>query len=172
MRPTASETRARPSARVDLREVRFDATELLHDYVHALDDGRYEEWVDFFTDTATYRIVARDNFEQNLPLSTMFCDGQGMMRDRVRAIREALVYAPNYLRHIVSAIRITGHEEDRYRAEANYVVFSTAHDQETRVFNTGKYFDEIVYLNGRAKLAKKLVVYDSLIIPGLLAIPL
>lgn len=157
---------------MNLQQVTFDATELLHAYVHALDDGRYEDWIDCFTDTATYRIVARDNFEQNLPLSTMFCDGQGMMRDRVTAIREALVFAPNYLRHVVSAIRITGHEDDRHRVEANYVVFSTAHDQETRVFNTGKYMDEIVYLNGRVKLAKKLVVYDSLIIPGLLAIPL
>jgi anthranilate 1,2-dioxygenase small subunit len=157
---------------LDLRQVKYDATELLHDYVHALDDGRYEDWIDFFTDSANYRIVARDNFEQNLPLSTMFCEGQGMMRDRVTAIREALVFAPNYLRHVVSALRITGHADDRHRVEANYVVFSTAHDQETRVFNAGKYFDEIVYVDGQAKYASKLVVYDSLIIPGLLAIPL
>ena len=169
---TMSEERSTASSRLSAREVAYDATELLHAYVHALDDQRYEDWVDYFTDNATYRVMARDNFEQDLPLSTMFCDGKGMMRDRVTALREALVYAPNYLRHVVSAIQVTGSENDRYRVEANYVVFSTARDQETKVFNVGKYFDEIVYVNGRPKLAKKLVVYDSLIIPGLLAIPL
>lgn len=172
MKPPTTASRSIPSKQVNWREVRLDATELLYDYVHALDDGRYEDWLDFFTDSATYRIVARDNFDQGLPLSTMFCDGKGMMRDRVTALREALIYAPNYLRHIVSAIRIAGQDDDRYRLEANYVVFSTAHDQETRVFNAGKYFDECVYVNGQMKLAKKLVVYDSLVIPGLLAIPL
>jgi anthranilate 1,2-dioxygenase small subunit len=40
--------------------------------------------------------VARDNYERPLPLATMFCQGKGMVRDRVIAIREALIYAPNY----------------------------------------------------------------------------
>ena len=150
----------------------FAAAELLHAYVHTLDNGDYERWADFFTDDALYKIVARDNFERDLPLATLFCSGKGMMRDRVVAIREALVYAPNYLRHIVSAARVTGGDGDRIAAEANYVVFSTAQDDESKVFNTGKYVDEIVWLDGTPKFQKKLVVYDSLVIPSLLVIPI
>ena len=150
----------------------WDATELIHAYVHALDNGEYERWVDFFTDDALYKIVARDNHERALPLATMFCQGKGMMRDRVIAIREALVYAPNYLRHVVSAVRVTDADGERFAAEANYVVFSTAYNDETKVFNAGKYVDEIVYIAGQPKFKRKLVVYDSLRIPSLLAIPL
>lgn len=150
----------------------FAAAELLHAYVHTLDNGDYERWPDFFTDDALYKIVARDNFERDLPLATLFCNGKGMMRDRVIAIREALVYAPNYLRHIVSAVRVTDGEGSRIAAESNYVVFSTAHDEESKVFNTGKYIDEIVWIDGQAKFQKKLVVYDSLLIPSLLVIPI
>ena len=150
----------------------FAAAELLHAYVHALDNGEYERWPDFFTDDASYRIVARDNFERELPLATLFCDGKGMMRDRVTAIREALVYAPNYLRHIISAVRVIDGDGNRIAAESNYVVFSTAQDEESKIFNTGKYIDEIVWTDGRAKFRKKLVVYDSLLIPSLLVIPI
>lgn len=150
----------------------FAATELLHAYVHALDNGEYERWPDFFTDDALYKIVARDNFERDLPLATLFCNGKGMMRDRVLAIREALVYSPNYLRHIVSAVRVTAGDSTRIAVEANYAVFSTAQDEETRVFNTGKYIDEIVWVDGAPKFEKKLVVYDSLLIPSLLVIPI
>lgn len=150
----------------------LDATELIHAYVHALDNGQYERWTDFFTEDALYKIVARDNYERDLPLATMFCQGKGMMRDRVIAIREALVYSPNYLRHLVSAVRVIDANGDRFAVEANYVVFSTAYNEETKVFNSGKYLDEIVYVDSQAKFNKKLVVYDSLLIPGLLVIPI
>jgi anthranilate 1,2-dioxygenase small subunit len=157
---------------VKLREMTFDAAELIHAYAHALDNGQYERWVDFFTEDALYKIVARDNYERDLPLATMFCQGKKMMRDRVMAIREALVYSPNYLRHLVSAVRVTDANEDRFAVEANYVVFSTAYNDETKVFNSGKYLDEIVYVDGQARFNRKLVVYDSLLIPSLLVIPL
>jgi anthranilate 1,2-dioxygenase small subunit len=150
----------------------FVAAELLHAYVHALDNGEYERWPDFFTEDALYKIVARDNYERDLPLATLFCRGKGMMRDRVIAIREALVYSHSYLRHMVSAVRVIDGDGGGFAAESNYVVFSTAHDEETRVFNAGKYIDEIVYADGRAKFQKKLVVYDSLLISSLLVIPL
>ncbi|MGH7855101.1 MAG: aromatic-ring-hydroxylating dioxygenase subunit beta [Candidatus Binatia bacterium] len=157
---------------VKLREMTFDAADLLHAYVHALDNGQYERWADFFTEDALYKIVARDNYERDLPLATMFCQGKGMMRDRVIAIREALVYSPNYLRHLVSAVRVTDANGGSFAVEANYVVFSTAYNNETKVFNSGKYLDEIVYVEGQAKFNRKLVVYDSLLIPSLLVIPL
>ena len=155
-----------------LQEATFAAAELLHAYVHTLDNGEYERWPDFFTEDALYKIVARDNYEHGLPLATLFCNGTGMMRDRVIAIRVALVYSPNYLRHIVSAVRVTDGDGNRFAAESNYVVFSTARDEETKVFNSGKYIDEIVYVDGRAKFHKKLVVYDSLLIPSLVLIPI
>jgi len=157
---------------LNLRDVTFDATQLLHAYVHALDDGKYEQWPDFFTDRALYKVIARDNYERELPLATMFCDGKGMMKDRITAIRDALIYAPNYLRHLVSALRIIDRDGDCFRAEANYVVFSTQYNEETKVFNSGKYLDEIVYVDGRTRFKSKLVIYDSLVIPSLLVIPL
>jgi len=56
--------------------------------------------------------------------------------------------------------------------QANYVVFQTLLDEETKVFNVGKYKSKIVFADGRPKFQEKLVIYDSLQIPGMLVIPI
>jgi anthranilate 1,2-dioxygenase small subunit len=55
---------------------------------------------------------------------------------------------------------------------ASFVVFQTLQDEETKVFMAGKYQSKIVFIDGRAKFQEKIVIYDSLQIPGLLVIPL
>lgn len=157
---------------MNLREVTFEVERLLYAYAQALDDEKYEEWPDFFTDGGFYKVIARDNFERKLPLATLFCDGKAMMLDRVVAIREASVFPRSFLRHLVSAVRVAGQEGDRYLVQSNYVVFATLDNQETKVFNAGKYVDEVVFVDGWAKFQKKTVIYDTLQIPGLLVIPI
>lgn len=159
-------------AAADAREIRWAAEELLNDYVQCLDEERYEEWPEFFTDNGVYKIVARENVERNLPVATMSCTSKGMMKDRVVAIRNAAVYSPRYLRHIVGSVRIVGRDGDSYSLQANYAVFETLQDEETKVFNVGNYRSKVVFVDGRPKFQEKLVIYDSLQIPGLLVIPI
>src|SRR3546814_20769683 len=61
-------------------------------YISAIDDGRFEEWPDFFTPDATYEILPRENVNQGLPAGVMLCFSQAMMRDRVVSMREANVF--------------------------------------------------------------------------------
>jgi anthranilate 1,2-dioxygenase small subunit len=157
---------------VDVRAIKSDAAELLDDYVLCLDDDRIEEWPEFFVETGVYKIVSRENAERNLPVATMSCTSKGMMKDRVVAIRKASVYSPRYLRHIVSNVRISGADGGSHLVEANYVVFQTLQDQETKIFNVGRYRAKIVFVEGRAKFSELAVIYDSLQIPGLLVIPI
>src|SRR3546814_4576698 len=56
-------------------------------YISAIDDGRFEEWPDFFTPDATYEILPRENVNQGLPAGVMLCFSQAMMRDRVVSMR-------------------------------------------------------------------------------------
>ena len=102
----------------------------------------------------------------------MSCVGQGMMRDRVIAIRKASVYSPRFLRHLVSSVRVVSQEDDCFLAESNYVVFQTLQDQETKVFNAGRYVDRVVFDGGKLRFREKTVIYDTLQIPGLLVIPI
>jgi anthranilate 1,2-dioxygenase small subunit len=157
---------------VNLRELRFEFEELLIDYVECLDEGRLEEWPEFFSEGGVYKLVGRENVEQGLPLATMSCDSKAMMRDRVTAIRKALFYSPRYLRHLTSNLKIVGQEGAAWMAQANYVVFQTLQDEETKVFNAGKYIDKIVLEGGKYRFKEKIVVYDTVQIPGMIVIPI
>ena len=157
---------------MNLRDLRFEFEELLTEYVQCLDEGRLEEWPEFFTERGVYKLIGRENVEQGLPLATMFCDSKAMMKDRVTAIRKALFYSPRYLRHLTSNLKIIGQEGEAWMAQANYVVLQTLQDEETKVFNTGKYVDKIVFKDGKYKFEEKVVIYDTIQIPSLIVIPI
>jgi anthranilate 1,2-dioxygenase small subunit len=156
----------------DALSIRAEAEELISAYVHCLDDDRIEEWPEFFAENGVYKIVGRDNVDRNLPIATMSCHGKGMMKDRVNAIRNASVYSPRYLRHLVGSVQVVERQDDCHLVQANFVVFQTLQDEETKVFMAGKYQSKIVFIDSRVKFQEKIVIYDSLQIPGLLVIPL
>lgn len=72
------------------------------DYGACLDDVELERWPDFFVDACRYRVISRENYDAGLPLSLIYCDGRGMLLDRVMALRESTVYEPRSLRHFVT----------------------------------------------------------------------
>jgi anthranilate 1,2-dioxygenase small subunit len=155
-----------------MRQLRFEFEQLLTDYVECLDEGRLEEWPEFFSELGVYKLIGRENVENGLPLATMSCDSRAMMKDRVTAIRKALFYSPRYLRHQTSNLKILGQEGGVWMAQANYAVFQTLQDEETKVFNAGKYVDKIVFEDGRYKFKEKVAIYDTVQIPGLIVIPI
>ena len=161
---------------MDEKNIRAEVEELLHAYVHCIDDDRLEEWPDLFTETCLYKVIPRENVEQGLPIAAIFCDSRGMLKDRVVAHRDANLYAPFYYRHLVSNTWITGQENGVVSAQSNYVVYRTLADPveygETEIYSAGKYLDKIVFENGEAKFKEKVVIYDTCRIKSLLVTPL
>ena len=152
--------------------VRYEIEALLAEYTAALDAMDLERWPEFFTKQCLYEIIPRENYDRGLPLAIMRCESKGMLKDRVVAIRETMMYEPRYMRHMISAIRVTGERSEGITVEANYAVFETLIDELTRVFNVGRYLDRIVREAGQLKFAEKHCVYDSLLVPNSLIYPL
>jgi anthranilate 1,2-dioxygenase small subunit len=144
----------------------------LADYVHALDADRLEDWPDFFTDNASYRVCTRENFDLGLPLSVMSCQGRGMFRDRISALRTANVFEPHVYRHVIGALRILQRERDRVSTESNFQVIRTMADGGMAIFGCGRSLDTFLVEADRIKLAERTVVLDSRQIDTLLVIPL
>ena len=153
-------------------ELRLELEELYAEYSACLDEERFEEWPDFFTDPCLYEIVPRENFERGLPLATWLCESKGYLLDRVTAIRRTAVYAPRYVRRMVSGIRILGWSDEVLEVRANYLALETLQDELTRVFNTGQYRDKLVVEKGELKFREKLCVFDSILVPNSLIYPL
>jgi 3-phenylpropionate/cinnamic acid dioxygenase small subunit len=153
-------------------DLRFELEELFAAYTGCLDEERFEEWPDFFVDECLYKIIPRENFERGLPLATWLCESKRYLADRVIAIRRTAVYAPRYVRRMVSGIRVLGWTDDVLEVRANYVALETLQDELTRVFNTGQYRDKLVVRDGGLKFKEKLCVFDSMLIPNSLIYPL
>lgn len=159
-------------AGMDARELRLELEALYADYAACLDEERFEEWPDFFTERCLYKIVPRENFERGLPLATWLCESRGYLLDRVVAIRKTAVYAPRYVRRMVSGIRALGWTDGLLEARANYAAFETLVDGETRVFNVGNSRDKLAVADGRLRFQERICVFDSLLVPNSLIFPL
>ena len=146
---------------MDRLRLRLELEDLFAAYAACLDDGELERWPEFFTDDCRYEIIPRENFERRLPLAVLRCESKGMLIDRVAA-----------LRHLVSGVRIVGIEGGIVRAHANYAVLQTLSDEHTTIFNAGRYLDRVVRSDGVLKLAERLCVYDSVLVPGSLVYPI
>ena len=152
--------------------LRAELDELYAEYLGCLNDERFEAWPEFFTEHCLYKIVPRENFERGLPLATWLCESKGYLQDRVVAIRKTAVYAPRFIRRIVSGLRVIAVQGDEIEVRADYTAFETLLDELTRVFNVGVYHDRIVREGGRLKFREKICVFDSMLVPNSLIYPL
>ena len=152
--------------------LRAEIEALLYEYADAIDEDRIEQWPEFFVEDGVYKIVSRENFDRGLPLATMLCESKGMMKDRVNAIRNLSMYAPRYLRHLITNVRVKSETADGIGVQSNYAVMQTLVDGETRVFNAGRCVDQIVREGDFLKFKSRLCIYDSIVIPNSLIYPL
>lgn len=153
-------------------EDRLRIEDLYAAYAACLDDGRFAEWPDFFTDDCTYRIVPRENYDRGLPLATLSFESKGMLRDRVYAVTETLFHEPYYQRHIISSLLVRADEGGGFRVQANYVVIRTKAGALSEVYNAGRYLDRIAVDGDILRFREKLCVFDSELIPNSLIYPI
>ena len=159
------------------------------EYARALDDDRLEAWPEFFTEQGRYRVTTAENFERGLPLGLIHATSRAMLRDRVRALREANVFEAQRYRHLIGPALVEpgpdggaparageggeGAEGGALAAQTSFMVARIMHTGETVLFATGRYRDRIVEGDGgRLLFAEKLVILDSRLIDTLLASPL
>ena len=152
------------------RVVRLNA-----DYARAIDDDRLEDWPSFFTDKCLYKITSADNHRRGLEVGVMYADTNGMLRDRVAALREANIYERQSYRHLVGLPAIVGpinEDGQATRAETPFLIVRIMRDGTMDLFATGRYLDAFVDEGGSLRLRERIVVCDSSRFDTLLAIPL
>ena len=152
--------------------LQYEVEQLYSRYAAAIDDGRLDEWPEFFTEECFYAIVPRDNFERGLPLAVMRCESRDMLKDRARAIRETMMYEPRYVRHQITNVRIERVDESIH-AQANYAVFEVLMDELPKVLSVGRSIDLIRREpDGALRFREKRAVYDSVLVPNSIIYPL
>jgi 3-phenylpropionate/cinnamic acid dioxygenase small subunit len=142
------------------------------DYARAIDDDRLEDWPGFFSESCLYTITSADNHRQGLPAGLMYADSNGMLRDRVSALRKANIYERQTYRHLIGLPAIVGEKDAGTLTETPFLVVRIMRDGRMDLFATGRYLDTLVEEAGALKFRERIVVCDSSRIDTLLAIPL
>jgi anthranilate 1,2-dioxygenase small subunit len=142
-------------------------------YAQALDEQRLADWTDMFTDEALYIVLSRENFDRGLPVGLIYCENKRMIHDRAFAVMESSMFAPRYLRHIIGNQLVLSVESDgTIKARANYVVLQVLLDRpDATLHQVGVYYDVFRRVGGALKLAERRCVYDNLLVPNALCIP-
>jgi anthranilate 1,2-dioxygenase small subunit len=142
-------------------------------YAAALDDQRLQDWVEMFADDAFYLVTSRENADQGLPVGLIYCEGKGMIRDRAFALEKTAMFAPRYLRHIIGNLVVTDEDADGdIRAQANYVVLQVLFDRpDATLHQVGRYRDVFRRTSDGLRLKERRCVYDNLLVPNALCIP-
>jgi salicylate 5-hydroxylase small subunit len=131
------------------------------------------QWPDLFTEACLYLVIPRENFDQGLPLAIMRCESRGMLRDRIRAVRETVMHEPRSLRHQITEVQPVAAEGGTIQATANYSVIEVLQDELPRILSVGRYLDVVVrHDDGSLRFRDKRVVYDSVMVPNTIVYPL
>jgi len=131
-------------------------------YFDALDEGRLEEWPDFFAAECRYRIISRENFEAGQGLCIMQADSKGMLTDRVRAILKTQVYAPRYYRRFYSGLRVVKASGKEWDVRQNVLIVQTLINKPSEILGCGVGHDRLVSNeSGQLKFVDRTLILDT-----------
>ena len=147
-------------------------THFMEDYARCLDQDDLERWPEFFADDARYKITTFDNIRAGYPFGMMYADSAAMLRDRVKALRNANIYEEQRYRHILGLPFITRAAVHTVSAQTSFMSLRIMRDGQTMLFATGQYQDSIAIHGDRFQFEERIVVCDSSQIDTLLALPL
>ena len=146
--------------------------ELITAYAHDIDDGALEGWPNYFTEDGSYLIITRESFEAGLPMGIMYCQGRGMVADRVKAMLTANIYEAHTYCHIIGRSQISALGEGQFQVRTNFNVIRTMQDGRTEGFAVGKYLDLIEARDDKPLFKERKVVLESRRVDILLVYPL
>lgn len=141
-------------------------------YAAAIDADRLEDWPGFFTEDCLYRITTADNQARGLPAGVIHAEGQGMLIDRVAALRKANIYERQRYRHLLGIPLVESASDTAALARTPFIVVRIMGTGQTEVFATGVYRDRFVRQDGRLLLAERVAICDSTVTDTLMALPL
>jgi len=146
--------------------------ELLGDYVAAIDDDTLEAWPELFVADGQYRILSRENVALGLPAPLVYYYSQGMLRDRVTALRTALTYQYVYTRHVTSPPRVRRRADGDLEVRSDFAIYQSTEEGVTTLYAVGRYDDVVTTHEGRLRFRRRDVILDTFGIPNNISVPL
>jgi 3-phenylpropionate/cinnamic acid dioxygenase small subunit len=152
--------------------LRAEVEDFFYREVELLDERRYDEWLDLFTDDTRYwmpmrRNVPRDEMEREFTRAGLdvnwFDEGKDTLTRRVRQIQTGIHWAeepPSRLCHMISNVQIASATPDEVTAKCRFLIYRNRVETETD-FLVGKREDVLRRVDGGFRIAHRKVVLDQ-----------
>jgi 3-phenylpropionate/cinnamic acid dioxygenase small subunit len=156
-------------ARLLLKE---EVEAFLYHEAELLDERRYEEWLDLFTDDVHYFMPLRRNVPHDEPEREFtragtdvnwFDEGKDTLTRRVRQILTGIHWAeepPSRICHMVSNVQVVADGPAEVTVKSRFLVYRNRVETETD-FLVGKREDRLRRVNGGWKIARRKIVLDQ-----------
>jgi 3-phenylpropionate/cinnamic acid dioxygenase small subunit len=157
--------------------LRQEVEEFLYDEAELLDERRYEEWLDLFTEDAHYFMPMRRNVPADEPQREFtregldvnwFDEGKDTLTRRVQQIRTGVHWAeqpPSRICHMVANVQVgpappAGAEPAEVEVKSRFLVYRNRVETETDVL-VGKREDVLRRVDGGFKIARRKIILDQ-----------
>ena len=152
--------------------LRHEVQDFLYREAELLDERRYEEWLDLFTDDARYFMPMRRNVPHDEPEREFtregldvnwFDEGKDTLARRVQQIRTGIHWAeepPSRICHMVSNVQILHASPTEIGVKSRFLVYRNRVETETDVL-VGKREDLLRRANGSFRIARRKIVLDQ-----------
>ena len=152
--------------------VRHEVQDFLYREAELLDERRYEEWLDLFTEDAHYfmpmrRNVPHDETEREFTRAgadvNWFDEGKDTLTRRVQQIRTGIHWAEEPLSricHMVSNVQVLHASDTEVGVKSRFLIYRNRVETETDVL-VGKREDLLRRVNGGFKIARRKIVLDQ-----------
>jgi 3-phenylpropionate/cinnamic acid dioxygenase small subunit len=158
-----------PLERLLLKE---EVEDFLYHEADLLDERRYEEWLDLFTEDAHYWMPLRRNVPRNEPEREFtrqgvdvnwFDEGKDTLRRRVCQILTGIHWAeepPSRICHIISNVQVMPARPGEVEVRSRFIVYRNRVETETD-FLVGRREDLLRRVNGDWRIARRKIVLDQ-----------
>lgn len=153
--------------------VRQEIEDFLYAEAELLDERRYEEWLDLFTDDLHYWMPMRRNVPADEPEREFtrdgldvnwFDEGKDTLTRRVKQIRTGVHWAeqpPSRICHMVSNVQILDvSPTDEVSVKSRFLIYRNRVETETDLL-VGKREDRLRRVDGRWRIARRKIVLDQ-----------
>jgi 3-phenylpropionate/cinnamic acid dioxygenase small subunit len=152
--------------------LRQEVEDFLYREAELLDERRFEDWLDLFTDDTRYWMPMRRNvpadelareFTREGVDVNWFDEGKDTLTRRVRQIRTGVHWAeqpPSRTCHLVSNVQVLQDAGDEVTVKSRFLLYRNRVETETDVL-VGKREDVLRRVDGAWKIARRKIVLDQ-----------
>mgnify|MGYP001191868738 CR=1 FL=1 len=161
------------------RDLQQDVERFLYDEAALIDERRFWEWVELFTDDVRYWMPLRETIEGNpdglhgddeLAIS-IIDDDKDFLKTRIGRLDSGFAHAetpPSRTRHLITNVRLMSLSGDDLTVHSNFHVYQSRVERIDYQF-FGRREDRLRRTDGQFKIAFRKIVLDQTVLPRTLS---